>query len=42
VHRSVAVRERFLVFRLAPGTGPVKLRQRAADGRVLVTQAIRR
>ncbi|HET6505652.1 MAG TPA: hypothetical protein VFG42_02575 [Baekduia sp.] len=41
-HRSFAVRHRIFVVALpAKGTGPVRLRQRAADGRVLAGQTLR-
>ncbi|HEY6760181.1 MAG TPA: hypothetical protein VI318_11860 [Baekduia sp.] len=41
VHRSVVVRRRLFALKLPRGTGPVVLRQRAADGRVLATETIR-
>lgn len=43
LHRAVAVRGGvFLVVLPRRGTGPVRLRQRAADGRVLAAQTLRR
>jgi hypothetical protein len=41
LHRTFEVRDRVFVVRLPAHTGPVKLRQRAADGRVLRAQTVR-
>ena len=41
LHRSVPVRGGVFVITLHAGTGPVTLRQRAADGRVLARQLLR-
>jgi hypothetical protein len=42
LHRSYAVKDRVFALTLPAHTGPVKLRQRAADGRVVATQTLRR
>jgi hypothetical protein len=41
LHRAVTVRGGVFVVTLPGGTGPVTLRQRAADGRVLARQVLR-
>ncbi|WCB92998.1 hypothetical protein DSM104299_01699 [Baekduia alba] len=41
LHRVTAVRSRLFALRLPRGTGPVTLRQRAADGRVIRTETVR-
>lgn len=41
-HRTLRVVRRFYAFRLPRGTGPIVLRERAADGRVVATRALRR
>jgi hypothetical protein len=41
LHRRFAVRDGVFVVTLPHGTGPVRLRQRAADGRVLARETLR-
>ncbi|HEX4345156.1 MAG TPA: hypothetical protein VHZ31_06295 [Solirubrobacteraceae bacterium] len=41
IKRSVAVRDGLVAFTLGPGTGPVEVRELAADGRVLAVQRVR-
>jgi hypothetical protein len=42
LHRSFAVKDRVFALTLPAHTGPVTLRQRAAGGRVVATQTLRR
>jgi len=42
VHRTIPVKARVFAFKLGRGTGAVTLRQRAADGRVLAHEVLRR
>jgi hypothetical protein len=41
VHRTIVADDGVFAFTLHPGTGPVTLRQRAADGRVVARQVLR-